>query len=421
MTAATEEWRRHWGAVAASSVGVATGFSMLQFNTSIFIQPLQAQFGWTRGEIAAAHNGMILTALLPPFAGVLLDRYGVRRPLLLAMVLTGAAYLAMTQLSGSLLQYYATYLALQVVGIFTTGLAFTRVVAARFSASRGLALACTRIGISILGIVLPPTLFALVAEHGWQAGFYLLAAIVVFVGLPVCWFGIRDMSGEQAAHSGTDRSVTSGESYWQLLRRDRRVTLLCLCAGFGYAPLSAILSQFQPLLVEAAIKPEQAAMLTGILAGSVLIGTLASGLLIDRIWAPIVACLFNLGPVLGCALLLQGEVSYAMALLAAVLIGVAQGAEIDIVAYLTARYFGMRHYSAIYGSTITIMSLMAVVGQVGIGLLHDRFGTYQAALMGAIAALLVSNVLYLCLGRYPSTGDERRSEDLTRPQICPAE
>lgn len=400
MTTAAQEWKRHWRTLAASSLGVATGFSMLQFNASIFIQPWQESFGWSRGEIAAAHNGMILTAILSPFAGALLDRHGVRRPLLVAMALTGVAYLAMTQLGGSLVQFYATYLALQVIGIFTTGLAFTRIVAARFVKSRGLALACTRVGISILGIFLPAALHALVEREGWQAGFYLLAGIVLLVGLPVCWIGIRDLP-RAAAPERSQACSEDKESYLGLLRREPRVLLLCLCAGFGYAPLSTLLSQFQPLLTALDIAPADAAMLTGVLAGSVLIGTLVSGTLIDRVWAPAVACLFSLGPILGCLLMLQGSLTFPMALIAAVLIGAAQGAEIDIVAYMAARYFGMRHYSAIYGSTITVMTLMAVAGQVGIGFLYDRFGNYHVALIAVIGGLAASIFLYLLMGRYP--------------------
>lgn len=396
MTNASQEWRTHWRALAASSIGVATGFSMLQFNASIFIQPWQQSFGWSRGEIAAAHNGMILTALLSPFAGALLDRYGVRRPLLVAMALMGLSYIAMAQLGGSLTQFYITYLAVQVIGIFTTGLAFTRVVAARFVHSRGLALACTRIGISVLGVLLPPTLHRLVADHGWQSGFYLLAAIVLVVGWPVCWFGIRDV----------ERAPVNREkprkSFLHLLRTDRRVLTLCLCAALGYAPLSMLLSQFQPLLMELSISAQDAALLTGVLAGSVLIGTMMSGVLIDRVWAPIIAGLFSLGPIIGCLLLLQTSIGFPMALLAAVLIGMAQGAEIDIVAYLTARYFGLRHYSTIYGSTVTAMVLLAVAGQVGIGFVHDHYGDYRMALWGAVIVLALSILLYLTLGPYPS-------------------
>jgi MFS family permease len=395
---ARREWRTHWRSVVAASAGVATGFSMFQFSASLFIQPWEKTFGWTRGEIAFAHNGMLATAILSPFAGALLDRYGVRRPLLAAMLATGLAYLAMTQLTGSLIQFYATYFVVQLVGILTTGLAFTRVVASRFHAARGLALACTRIGISLLGIGLPAILQALIARHGWQAGFQLLAGIVLFVGLPICWFGIHDLN-QPARPRGM---AQPRQSFLSLARSDRRVALLCLCAGLGYAPLSAILSQFQPLLTEKGIAASMAATLTGVLAGSVLIGTLVSGTLIDRIWAPLVACLFSLGPMLGCLLLLGPAPSVTTALLAAMLVGMAQGAEIDIVAYLAARYFGMRHYSAIYGSTVMAMVLMSVIGQVGIGILHDRFGDYRPALLAAAAALALSIVCYLLLGPYPA-------------------
>ncbi|MFV0643710.1 MAG: MFS transporter, partial [Sphingomonadaceae bacterium] len=327
------EWREHWKSVVAASIGVATGFSMLQYGSSVFIQPWQDAFGWSRGEIALAHNGMILAALLSPVGGALIDRLGVRKILLSAMVLTGSAYLAMSQLNGSLTQFYVTYLFLQVVGIFTTGLAFTRVVASRFHHSRGLALACTRIGISLFGFILIPALHALIAAEGWQAGFFLLSAIVFGVGLPICYFGIHDLTESDTAGPAQHDHT----SFLSLLKGDRRVLLLCTAAGLGYAPLSALLSQFQPLLTGKGIEPQSAATLTGVLAASVLIGTMVSGFLIDRIWAPLVACIFTLAPIVGCFLLYADTPTMAVATLSAILIGIAQGAEIDIVAYLSAR------------------------------------------------------------------------------------
>ncbi|SKC08599.1 hypothetical protein [Sphingopyxis flava] len=119
---------------------MASGYSLTHWTGSLFIRPWEEEFGWSRGEIAFAHNGAIAAALISPFAGAFLDRAGVRRPVIIAFAVMGLAYLAMTQQSGGLSQLYATYLVIQVAGIFTTGLVFTRVVATRFSASRGLAL-----------------------------------------------------------------------------------------------------------------------------------------------------------------------------------------------------------------------------------------------------------------------------------------
>ena len=412
--AARQEWHDHWRAVVAASIGVATGYSMLQFSASMFIQPWEQAFGWTRGEIAVAHYGSLLTALLSPFAGAFLDRYGVRRPLLIAMMLTGAIYIAMAQQTGTLAQFYATYFALQAIGIFTTGLSFTRVIASRFSAARGTALACARIGISLLGIILPTILHSLIVSSGWQAGFYLLAGIVLLVGLPVCWLGIHDTKPPTAPVSAPAKPR---QSFISLVRSDRRVALLCLCAALGYMPLSAILSQFQPLLTERGVDPNAAAMLAGVLAASVLLGTLISGTLADRIWAPLVACIFSLGPMIGCLLLLAPSLPFSFAVAAAVLIGLSQGAEIDIVAYLSARYFGMQHYSAIYGSTIMAMAIGTVISGVGIGFLHDRFGDYRVALITACVILGLSIVCYLLLGPYPKTVEGSAPDPLRVHQL----
>ena len=99
---AAAEWKTHWHTVQAVAIGLASGYSVFQFSASQFILPWQAQFGWSRGEIALAHNGLLLSALLSPWAGRLLDRHGVRRLVIPAMALTGAGYLAMARMGGSL-------------------------------------------------------------------------------------------------------------------------------------------------------------------------------------------------------------------------------------------------------------------------------------------------------------------------------
>lgn len=396
------EWRQNWRIALGASIGVATGFSMHQFSASLFVQPLQESFGWTRGEIAYAHYGSLATALLSPFAGHLLDRLGVRKPLLIAFVLTGLAYLALSTLSGSIWQYYASMLFLQLVGILTTGLAFTRVIAFRFVASRGLALATTRIGISILGIFLPSILQALIVSYGWQAGYQLLGAIALLIGLPVSYFCIiepyRPERRSPIEHSGKGRSGGGFRLIW----RHPKIGLLCLAAGLGYAPIASVLSQLQPLLVSKGLDPGYAAALGGVLAASVMIGTLVSGVLVDRIWAPLVAVLFAIGPCIGLALLLFEQPSLAVVSIAVVTIGMSQGAEIDVVAYLAARYFGLERYSTIYGLTIMSIVAFGTIGQVGIGHLYDMFGDYRVAMILAILTLGASMLCYLFLGPYPN-------------------
>lgn len=395
------EWAAHWRTVLAVSIGIATGYTVFQFSASLFIAPWQQQFGWSRGQIALAHNGLLLGALLSPMAGRLLDRHGIRRPILIAMALTGAGYIAMAQLNGSLTQYYLLFLLLQLVGIMTTGLSFTRAIVARFQASRGTALAISRVGLALLGILLPNLVHMVIIDQGWRAAFFLLAGITLLVGVPVCWWGIRDPAPTADAHARPQRQP----GFVELIRRHPKILLVCLAGGLHYAPIGAILSQLQPLLMLKDISAGDAAMAGGVFAGSVLIGTLFSGVLADRIWAPLVGCLFAVGPLIGCILLLQDEPSYWRVLLAVGLIGTSQGAEIDVIAYLTARYFGIASFSAIYGLVMMITIICSFSGQVGIGFAYDQFGDYQTALLIGCGMLAAAAASYLAMGRYPATSD----------------
>jgi hypothetical protein len=83
------------------------------------------------------------------------------------------------------------------------------------------------------------------------------------------------------------------------------------------------------------------------------------------------------------------------------LIGLAQGAEINIVAYMTARYFGMAAYAIIYGLCVAAIGISSALGGVLFGKAYDYFGGYHQALLVSAGFFLVSALSYLAMGRYP--------------------
>ncbi|HEX7947192.1 MAG TPA: hypothetical protein VF495_21185, partial [Phenylobacterium sp.] len=81
------EFAASWPALFAATVGVALSVSALPFYTAgVFVQPLQAAFGWTRGEIAGANTALFWAiGLASPIVGLAIDRMGVRRVVLGSM------------------------------------------------------------------------------------------------------------------------------------------------------------------------------------------------------------------------------------------------------------------------------------------------------------------------------------------------
>ena len=88
------------------------------------------------------------------------------------------------------------------------------------------------------------------------------------------------------------------------------------------------------------------------------------------------------------------------ALLPVLLFGIGIGAEFDIIPYLVTRYFGLRHFGAIYGVQIVTFSISTGMGPAMMGFGYDRFGSYDPTLMFAIGALVLSSVILLRLKAY---------------------
>jgi MFS family permease len=121
---------------------------------------------------------------------------------------------------------------------------------------------------------------------------------------------------------------------------------------------------------------------------------------LDRFFAPYVAALIFAAAALGMGLLRVGN-SQQLAFTAAFLVGIALGAEGDIIPYLTSRYFGLRSFGKICGFAFTGFTLAGGLGAYLIGVAFDRTGSYALPLIFCWIAALIGAGLMLTLGPYP--------------------
>ena len=131
---------------------------------------------------------------------------------------------------------------------------------------------------------------------------------------------------------------------------------------------------------------------------SVMIGRLLIGFVIDRIFAPYVTAFVFACVALGCLALTLGGIEYAM--VTAIALGFAVGAEVDLIGYYTARYFGMAHYGSLYGLQYSIFIFGAGISPIYTGYIWDVTGSYDIALMLAAALMLPVIALALTLPRF---------------------
>jgi predicted MFS family arabinose efflux permease len=398
LRAMAAEWRQSWRLGLAALLGAACAYSVWTAVSSLFVQPLQDAFGWSRGQIALAYNAGLVTAFVAPLIGRAVDRLGVRPVLIGGLIGTAICYALFATMWGSLAYYYAIYFLCNLIGMCTTGITYTRVIVGAFNATRGSALAIARSGMALSTVLLPIILFAAISRWGFQGGFLTLAALILCISLPLAWFWIPSRQNERRS---TVEPLPESEG-WAVLIRRPKVLLLCLASAFNYAPVAMLMTQMVPLAVSKGLTTAEGVAAVSSIGVAALGGALLSGFLVDRFWAPIIASVLNLAPAIGCLFLLPVSVSPGLFYASVVLVGVGQGAEIDIVAYMAARYFGMRSYATIYGLSVLAIALGVAGAASAIGLLYDAFGNYDVALMAASVSFALAAICYLGMGRYPS-------------------
>lgn len=405
LTDKRQEFARGWTIVLACILGVGVGVTGLPFYTfGIFVKPLAADFGWSRGAITTGmlclnFGGMVTS----PFIGKLMDRFGVRTLALTSLVGLAIGFLLLSRTGSSVATFYAGWLALSFLGCATSPLAWTRAVNLNFDKARGLALGLTLLGTGIASILGPPAVQALIARYGWRGAYVGIALFILLVALPIAFAFLREPVPE-TNRSRAEALIGAGYREAVTSRRFLLIGLGIFCVILAQASATVHLV---PLLGDRGMSAGQAASIAGLLGVAVIIGRVLVGLLLDRFHAPKVARIFLALPALALLLLLSCH-DAASAGGAALLLGLAAGAEVDLLAYLVSRYFGMLNYGAIYGTLLSIFTLGAGLGPVLTGLAYDSAKSYDLALAVGTALFLIGAAAIGFLGPYPSYSEPDR-------------
>ena len=192
--------------------------------------------------------------------------------------------------------------------------------------------------------------------------------------------------------------VLEGTSLIEGLRSTVYLRLLVASLLFTFT-IIALVVHFVPILQTSGIPVTQAAEIAALIGLFSIAGRLCTGLLLDRFRASLVGAAVFLLPVVGCLFLITQGQTTGSAMLAASLIGLTLGAEIDVIVYLTTKHFGLRSFGALYGGLLAALSVGTATGPLGAAWVVDRFGSYTNFLWLTVAFMVASSLALLSLPR----------------------
>ncbi|MFM0608368.1 MFS transporter [Paraburkholderia sediminicola] len=400
-----------WRVVFAALIGLVGGASTLTiYGLGMFVRPLQAEFGWSLTQISFANTLVSLSGIVSAFAqGILIDRFGARRVVLVSLPLLCLSFASMYFLPDSLLVFYIGWLLIPLLGAGTWVGSYAKAIAAWFDDRLGLALGVAAIGAGLGAAVIPALTHTLLVAYGWRLAYVWIGALSMVVVLPMVYFNLYDKPADRGfqwrphmRRAGMqDRDVTVREAlrqhaFWVLI-----VAFMLL--GFN---TTGIALHMVPMLLRDGVSTGQAAAAQSIMGVGVILGRLAAGYLLDRLPSALVTAVSLLGPTLGFAgFALLGAHPVSMNVLAA-LIGIGIGAEIDLLGFYVRRHFGTFAYGKLYCSIFAIFQFGSGVGAVGIAYGATRLNGYgpMLLLMAAFSAAAIGLLATVKVVRHPACG-----------------
>ncbi len=379
-----------WLTVFAGIVGNVFGPStMIIMCFGVLVGPLRHQFGWSLGQTTLAAT-MATNALvvISPLQGVLIDKFGSRRVVILSAPLFVAAYGALYFLPDNLPVFYGLWLLIPLCAIGLWPLSYLRATATWFDQRLGLALGITNAGVGLGNVIIPVLAGVLVVEYGWRLTYLILAGIALVLTWPVNLAYLRDRQAESSPAPGKSRQP--GPAFGQALR-NRTFAILAVVFFLMGALSSGLLVMQVPMLTSAGLTPLAAAGIASLMGVAMIIGRLATGYLLDLFHVSKVLMGFFLASSLGAMLYAIG-ITATDAAIAGILVGLAIGAEFDGLSYIVRRYFVGDAFGKVYGTVFAIFQLGSGAGIAAIGLSYDRFGGFRPS-MWALSALTMAAAL----------------------------
>jgi MFS family permease len=386
-------WWMVFGAAVAlmMNTGVVSNFAF-----AVFIKPITEDLGVGRATLTGATLiASIAGTCIAPFFGKAIDYFGLRRVHLpmIFMFAVGTATLALLQPA-----FWIMVVLFVFHGLFGQGqspVGYSKALTAWFDTNRGLALGLAIAGVGLGVFAIPPFANYVIQHFGWRWAYVAMgAAIIALALIPTYLFEREPPIPPEREHNAASAAVPGLQLHEAV--KTWRFWAMTVAFFIAIVAINGTLTQIVALMTDRGEPLKDAIFALSMSGIALTLGRIVSGFCLDRFHGPYVACTFFLSAALG-VLLLAADLS---PFYGTMLCGLGIGAEVDLMAFLVSRYFGIRAFGAIYGLMFAIFSFGVGLGPFLMSAAHDFMHSYVPAMIVFEFALLAAISLLLPLGRY---------------------
>lgn len=375
-----------------------------------FFVALERQFGWSRAVLSIPFAlSRVEGAILGPIEGIMTDRLGSRRMIIIGFAILGVGFVAFSLIQG-VIGYYVSFL-LIFAGSGLGGF-FPLIAAVNnwFRRNRTKAMAIGMIGLN-LGAILAPLIGRAMELYGWRSIAFGLGIIVWALAFPIAYL-VRNTPEEYGQHPDGINPIDAGDNVEKdSLEEDlsftlgealRTIAFWGISAAHGFSAMASITIAVHiiPAMTDIGMSLAKAGLIVLIygIAGS--ISQLISGFLGDRLPKQPLIALFV--AIQGFGMLVAATIHTIYgAYLFAILYGTGLGARVPLLLSIRGDFFGRKNFATILGVSQVPMNLAMVGAPIAAGYLFDTTGSYALPFLGLAAFNFLGSFMIL-ISRKPS-------------------
>jgi MFS family permease len=387
--------------LAAAFLTFAVGAACMHSYTVFLIAFIEA-FGWSRAESSIAYSvSQMVTGATSPAVGILVDRLGPRRLILIGGVLLAAGLIA-SAFANALWQVIVLYGVIMTLGANCLGLVvFVPILSRRFVRNRGMAVAVVQSANGFARAVSAPLAQVLIASFGWRGAYLVQGGFMAMAFLPLATMFSRS-EPERALTAAGRKVVGAG---WTLRRAIRTPHFWLLFLVYVFTGLGSFLVALHQLAFAVTIGFDKlyAAEVLGLGALLSLPGVIVTGILSDYVGRELSAVVTYGTSIFGvaCAMFITSPDQHWLLWLHSCFFGLTWGARGPAITAKTADLFPGPRLGTILGAITVGTGIGSASGSWMAGWIFDVTGSYQVAFGLSIFFYVCGGVAFWALRRPP--------------------
>jgi MFS family permease len=397
-----------WIVGAGFFISLYSGGVIFYGFTALF-EPIASEFEWSYVQVslAASLRGMEM-GILAPLVGILVDRWGPRRLIVVGAVVMGSGLILLSRVN-SLAMFYGAFAVIAIGISAMSGTVMLTSVVNWFRRKVALATGIMVSGLAIGGLLIP-VITVLIDECGWRQAMVILGLCAWVVVIPLALLFRHkpehyghlpdgEVSGAVVVEEkpfparGTPSGVPAAE-----VETRRAFWHISLATMLQMLIMSATSTHIMPYLTSINISRSVASLVAGVVPLTSIGGRLGFGWLGDRLDKKVVAALGSVLITLG-MLCFGGLITGWMWLLLPFLVffSTGWGGSVVVRVVLIREYYSRGQFGRTYGFLVGISTLGHVAGAPLAGWVFDQWGAYFGAWFAFAALAVVSLVIFLTI------------------------